>query len=51
MNFHSVLSLLFIASFAFVKQMHMTMPLPRYTFSDKDNTHFRGSFVMLFSYF
>ena len=29
----------FIASFAFVKQMHRAMPLPHYTFSDKENTH------------
>ena len=35
----------FIASFAFVKQMHRAMPLPLYTFSDTDNTHSEDLFL------
>ena len=43
--FRITLSSVFIASFAFVKQIHRAMPIPLLKFSDKDYTHFvRTSF-------
>ena len=38
--FRITLSFAFIASFAFVKQIHRAMPIPLLNFSAKDNTHF-----------
>ena len=38
--FRITLSSVFIASFAFVKQIHRAMPIPLLKFSDKDYTHF-----------
>ena len=38
MEFHFVLSSVFIASFAFVKQIPRAMPIPLLKFSDKDYT-------------
>ena len=40
MSFRITLSFVFIASFAFVIQMHRAMPIPLFYFSDKDITHF-----------
>ena len=40
--FRITLSFAFIASFAFVKQIHRAMPIPLLNFSAKDNT--RSSF-------
>ena len=37
--FRITLSSVFIASFAFVKQIHWAMPIPLLKFSDKDYTH------------
>ena len=42
MDFHFVLSLLFIASFAFVLQMHRAAPIPLSYLSDKDITQERA---------
>ena len=47
MDFHFVLSLLFIASFAFVLQMHRAMPLPLSYLSDKNITHSSYRFFVL----
>ena len=44
MDFHFVLSLLFIASFAFVLQMHRAAPIPLSYLSDKDITHWVRSY-------
>ena len=50
LDFHFVLSLLFIASFAFVLQMHRAAPIPLSYFSVKENTHFDRLVFILIDY-
>ena len=44
--FRITLSSVFIASFAFVKQIHQDMPIPLLKFSDKDYIHWREVFCV-----
>ena len=44
--FRITLSSVFIASFAFVKQIHRAMPMPLLKFSDKDYTHYGEPFLL-----
>ena len=45
--FRITLSSVFIASFAFVKQIHRAMPIPLLKFSDKDYTHCAIAFFFM----
>ena len=44
MDFHFVLSLLYIVSVAFVLQMHRSLPIPLFYFSAKNITFLRRTF-------